>query len=299
MKVWQTNSARYLIVVSFLFLIQVQTVYAGQLSSSLGQYQETTKAALANEKNKKVEQYLRSCLTASNSLNGLEAGSRRLQAALTSFVTGRLGAAGELTPDTSGAESVRIEKQAYDKYIQPYRKAEYVSLISLQDQLLERKYFKTETAKNANFLEGYINGHWSLTRADHSDVKRVLAEPHLGVSPWEAIFRLEPALAFNGGAQVAILGTAGLSYTFFPSINREKSPPSFDESFLSKWVEKTGGRIGVGVGHIHSDTRLLVGGGVQINALGLWGLYEPDDRIFMLGVSSANLGKLKKGIPLF
>jgi hypothetical protein len=285
--------------VCFVLIVQAAVAIAGQLPSSLELYRERVQGVLSEEKNETVKEYLRSCLSAAEPLGGLEAGDSRVLAAFSTLVQMRLAADGKLDRETSGSPGVRAEQEAYNTHLQPYLKAEYISLIRLQDQLLERKYFRNETAKNANFLEGIVNSYWSLTRADHSDIRKVLAEPHLGVSPWEAIFRLEPALAVHEGARVAILGTAGLCYAFFPDVVRQEGVVTFKESFWSKWVQKTGGRIGVGVGHIDGDARLLLGTGMQLNAVGLWGLYEPDGSSFMFGVSASDLSKFKKAISWF
>jgi hypothetical protein len=247
-----------------------------------------------------VKEYLWTVLSAADHLKGLEATHPLLQEAFSRLVTLRLDATDKnLSPDTSGRPGVVAEQEAYNKYLQPYRKEEFIGLIGLQDKLLERKYFQTQTAKNANYLEGIVNGYWSLTRADQSDPKKVLAQPHLGVSPWEAIFRLEPALAFHDGTQPAILGTAGLSYAFFPEIDFQKAPVDFHESFQSKWIKKTGGRVGIGVGRKESKTHLLTGIGMQINAVAVWVIYQPDDQIWMLGLSASDLSKIKKVLPFF
>jgi hypothetical protein len=289
----------YFILIGFVLFMQTTVAFAGQLSSSLEQYKARTQTILAEEENEVVKTYLFSCLSAANNLDGLEAGDQGLSAAFSAMVNMRLKAASDLTPETSGMPGVVSENQAYNANLQPYIKSNYVNLIALQDQLLERKYFKTETSKNANFVEGYINSMWSLTRADHSDIKKVLAQPHLGVSPWEAIFRLEPTLAFDHGAQAAILGTAGLSYTFFPDIDSGTTPMKFKEDVWSKWVQKSGVRLGVGVGNLDNHAKLLLGAGTQINALGLWGLYKPDGGTFMFGLGASDLSKLKKFVTWF
>ena len=287
------------IFITFIFIIQATVVFAGQLSTSLAHYKETTQMLVAEEKNPTVKTYLLTCLTGAESLKGLEAGDVRVPQAFDALVKSRLEAAGELTPETSGAPGVVAETRAYTSHLQPYRKSEYINLVALQGELLERKYFKAETSKNANFIEGYINSRWALTRSDHSYIGTVLSQPHLGVSPWEAILRFEPAVAFDHGARVAILGTAGLSYTFFPDIERNKTPMVFQEDLWSKWVQKSGVRLGVGVGNLDDRAKLLLGAGTQINALGLWGLYKPDGNTFLLGLSASDLSKFKKFVAWF
>lgn len=282
--------------IAFILTMQATLVFAGRLSDSLAQYKEKTQLLVAEERNPQVKTYLLKCLSGAEPLKGLEAGDLRVPPAFDALVKSRLDAQGELTAETSGAQGVVEENDAFIAYLQPYRKAEYINLVALQEELLERKYFKSETAKNANFLEGYINGRWSLTRSDYSDS---FGQEHLGIAPWEAIFRFEPALAFDHGAQVAILGTAGLSYAFFPDIDRSKTPMVFREDFWSKWVQKSGLRLGVGVGNLDDRAKLLLGAGTQLNALGLWGLYKPDGDAFLFGLSASDLSKFKKFISWF
>lgn len=271
-------------------------LYAGQLPASLELYETQTRSILASEQNAQIRTYLSTCLDASRHLAGLEAGDARVAVAFPEMVAGRLAAAAELTAENSGTPGVRAEQSAYNMHLQPYLKGEYINLVRLQDQLLQRKYFQNETAKNANFIEGAVNSYWSLTRADHSDLKNVSADPHLGVSPWEAIFRLEPTLALHHGGQLAVMGSAGLSYAFFPEVRHDGKSVAFDETFWSKWLQKGGGRLGIGVGQIDNRTHFLAGGGVQLYSAGVWGIYDPEGRSFMLGISAADLSKLKKVI---
>ncbi|GFO65467.1 hypothetical protein M1B72_17060 [Geomonas paludis] len=284
-------------LVGVVFLVQTTVALAGQLSSSVEQYKMKVQLARANETNVIVQTYLEACLTGASALDGLEVGDPRVPDALKTAKNARIKAIGGLTPDTSNSSGVSAEVDAYNMNLQPYLKSHYINLVSLQDQLLERKYFKTETAKNANFLEGYVNSNWSLTRADHTG--EALHRPNLGISPWEAIFRFEPTLAFEHGAQVAIMGTAGLSYTFFPEIDQNTMPFVFKENFLSNWVRKSGFRLGIGVGNLDERAKLLLGAGTQLNALGLWGLYKPDGSSFMFGLSASDLSKFKKAVSWF
>lgn len=285
--------------VGVVLFVQIQLATAGQLPSSLEQYQAEVRAELVTAPAGAVTDYLESCLAGANRLDGLEAGDPRLPVAFDALVKARMEADDKLTADTSGNPAVRAETAAYNRYLQPYRKAEYIALIRLQDGLLDRKYFQTETAKNANFIEGFVNGRLGLTRAEHEDVMKAMRDPHLGVSPWEAIFRLEPAVALNNGAQPAILGTAGLSYTFFPTVERATDPPSFRESFWSKYLKKSGGRVGVGAGWADGEPRLLLGTGVQVHAVAVWALYEPKDEKFLLGLGLSDLSQLKKVVGWF
>src|SRR6185369_4362683 len=116
---------------------------------------------------------LSACLAAADNLNGLEAGDRRVSEAFHQLVTLRLAAGNSLTPQTRAAVGVQAEKEAYDAYLLPYLQDEYIGLVALQDRLFDRKYFAGATAKSGNFIERYVNGKWVLTRADHSNIKKV------------------------------------------------------------------------------------------------------------------------------
>lgn len=289
---------KYLLVcsISILLVFQASVSLAGQLSFSLEQYREKVRLALDSSTDESIRTYLQACLSAADNLNGLEADDFRVSEGFGKFVRKRLDAEGELPLSHIKDANIMAEQTAYNSHLYPYRKAEYISFVALQDQLLERKYFRTETAKNSNFLEAYANSNLPLTKAD---INAGTDTPNLGVSPWEAIFRLEPAVVFVDGTHLAILGTAGLSFTFFPEIDRSKVPIRFQESFKSKQIKKSGGRIGIGAGQIDDKTRLLMGAGMQISAIAFWGLYEPDRETTMLGISASDLSKMKKFIGWF
>ncbi len=286
-------------IVCVFLLAQVCTAAAGQLPISLERYRAEVRRVLETAPEGAVADYLNASLAAADVLNGLEADNPGVPSAFDALVKKRLEADEKLTAEVSGNPAVRAEAAAYNLHIQPYRKAEYLHLIRLQDELLDRKYFKTETAQNANFIEGYVNGRLRLTRAEHDDVVKAMADEHLGVSPWEAIFRLEPAASFRSGAKPAVLGTMGMSYTFFPTVERSASNPCFRESLWSEYVGKTGGRIGIGAGVVDDETRLLLGAGVQVHAVAVWFLYAPRGGKVMLGLGMSDVSKLKKVLGWF
>jgi hypothetical protein len=291
---------KFCIAIFVCTIMFVQTAaLAGQLSAALEQYKMRVNAVLSGTQDEMVREYVQTCLTSADQLNGLEAEDPRVYDAFKAMVAFRSKADDLLTSRISGDPAVRKETAAYNEYLQPYLKEKYIGLIKLQDELLERKYFKTEIAGNANFIEGYINGHIGFTRTDNGNPSEVLDKPTLGVSPWEAIFRFEPALLLNRSQQMPIFGTAGLSYTFFPSIDRSKTPRSFDESFWSKYIQKSGARLGVGFGKNDNNMRLLLGAGVQINIFALWAIYEPDNYDSMIGFGTSNLSILDNFLPWF
>ena len=290
---------RYILAFLVVTFIPAAFASAGLLSSDLERYKTEVRALAAAAGNETVKTYLAACLKAAELLQGLEASDPAVVSAFGVLVGKRLDAADELTPGTSGDPAVIAEGKSYNRYLQPYRKDEYLRLSRLQEELLERKYFQTETAKNANFLEGYLNGLVGFTQADRGEVNAVLLEPRLGVSPWEAVFRLEPLLVFTDTVQPAILAALGLNFTFFPSVDRSLVPESLEENFGSKYVKKAGGRLGVGVGRVDEKAALLLGGGLQLNAVGLWGLYGPEAKRLLFGISLADLSVLKTVLPWF
>lgn len=283
----------------FVFFAQVLLALGGQLASDLEQYTDAVRPLQQATTNTVVQAYLAGCLDGAAQLKGLEAFDTRTSAAFDKLVADRIKWTGDLGHANRSDPVVPREKAAYDQHLLPYREAEYLALVRLQDELFERKYFRTETAKNANFVEGALNSCWSLTRADRGDPKQVLKEPTLGVSPWEAILRCEPALAFDGGAQPAILGTFGLTRAFFPALVHTDKGPSFDETFCSKTIQKAGLRIGAGIEVEHDHVKALLGAGIQVWSIGIWGLYQPNDSALMLGISMTDLSKLKKFVGWF
>jgi hypothetical protein len=281
-----------------LLFLHATLAFADQFAASLEQYASDVNAALAAERQPVAKVYLQGRLGDVALLRGFAVTHPGLTEAFNQVVARRIAADGLLTAETTTA-NVQRETKSYNDHLEPYRAQQFRDLIALQDQLLQRKYFKTKTAKNANYIEGWVNSHWSLTRIDHSETMKVLAMPTFGVSPWEAIFRFEPTAAMRGGPQAAIMGTAGLSHAYFPSVDRSSVPPAFQESFASEWLKKSGLRVGAGAGRFDGKTRFLLGPGIQVNALGVWGLYDPKDKSWMLGLSTADLSKLKKMLGWF
>lgn len=289
------------IAATFILTCTITVARGGELSVALEQYKEAISAALAAAPQNTptgVVGYLQTCLTNATRLNGLDDSSPNVSLAFQDVARLRVAAFTALPPGTSGHPGVRAETKAFIDHLQSRAADNALEWQALQNELLSRKYFKTSTAKTSNFLEGFVNGNWKLTQADPA-LLRVTSPPRpLGVSPWEAIFRFEPTLALRGGPQAAILGAAGLSYTFFPTINNA-SPPTVRENFGSRTVKKSGVRLGAGAGRFDGKTRLLIGPGAQFNALGVWALYEPKNGAWMLGLSASDLSKLKKGLGWF
>jgi hypothetical protein len=285
-------------ICSVVLFAQAFCVSAGQLSADVALYKETVKALESSASVPVVREYLQSCLDGAKLLDGLEAGDAAVSDAFKKIVEARKE--WPLKLDTNRRDpAVAAESAAYNARLQGYVKEEYIRLVSLQDELFERKYFQNETSASANFIEGAINSHWSFTRADRGNPQEVLKSETLGVSPWEAIVRLEPTYVFEDGGQGAVMGTIGLTRTFFPEITHTSNGATFDETLWSKTIQKVGLRAGIGVGKIDEDTKLLLGLGVQVWSVGIWGLYEPDDSTFLLGVSLSDLSKLKKVVGWF
>ena len=282
-----------------LFILQAALALAGPLADSLARYQREARALLERENDAEVRAYLGACLDAASQLHGREVDSPGIVAIFDDIALARNRARAKFATPPAGPalETVRAEREAFVTHLQSYLADHKLQRMALQNKLLARKYFNEQTVKNANYLEGFVNGHFALTRADPTMLSRTDGPRPLGVSPWEAIFRLEPTLALRGGPQAAIMGAAGLSYTFFPKIDATSLEPT--ETFRSGTIKKTGLRLGAGAASLDGKTRLLVGPGVQLHALAIWCLYQPNDRAVMLGVGTADLGKLKKALGWF
>jgi hypothetical protein len=286
------------IIVTILF--NAVDLRAGQLSASLEKYQDSVRQLIATTQDEIVSEYLLACLAASDQLGGLEASDSRALPAFNVMKNIRIKLDDDPKYDNvRKSETIGKEDKIYNEYLQPYLKEKYVGLIALQDKLLDRKYFKTETAKNSNYAEGYLNGKMHLTRSEHNDIDKALGDDHLGVSPWEAILRLEPAITFESNSQLAILLTVGLSYVYFPDINRTTTVPSFNESFWSKYLKKSGVRIGAGAGFSDEQNQLLLGAGTQVNAIALWVLYEPNEKKVLFAAGISDLSKIRKVVGWF
>lgn len=277
-----------------LFLVTpISMAWAGQLPLSLETYQANIRPLIEGATDDTARAFLDTCLSASDLLKGFEADDPRVPQAFDTLARTRQEARKQLSREGRRTDAVRMENKFYSDILNPYRKEDILALIRLQDQLIDRKYFQGQTTESSNFLEAYVNSHWGFTRADHSDPLQAMRDPHLGISPWEAIFRIEPALAFDSGAQPALMGTVGLTRTFFPTLNRFVNPPEFNESVWSAYLKKTGVRLGLGVARLDHKTRMLLGAGIQVSALALWGVYEPKDDEFLFAVGLSDLSVLK------
>ena len=90
-----------------------------------------------------------------------------------------------------------------------------------------------------------------------------------------------------------------MTYALFPDVVDNEGMPAFDETLCSELVRKVGLRLGVGATLVDEEARLLLGGGMQLRSLALWGLYEPEDQIFMVGAGLADLGWLANYVGWF
>jgi hypothetical protein len=272
-------------------MLSTTAARAGLFASSVERYRASVVAAHAVTAHSNTMEYLSVCLRASGPLRGIEVGDTRLPERLRAFLQARRVAKAQLQGNAADERAQKAEDDAYALSFVPYVSDQLCWLESLQDELRERKYFRSETEEDASSLEAYAKRHYSLMR---TDVTAGLSTRNLGISPWEAMFRVEPTLAFDNGPQAALLGTVGLSYTFFPGLDLLQTPPTFDESLLSKYLQKSGVRLGAGPGQFDGQRiRLLLGAGIQVNAIAIWALYQPVDEKFMLAVSASDLSKLK------
>lgn len=293
------KSLKVIFVIALALVMAVFRASAGDLSNAVARYTGTVRGLLPTATNNvAVYAYLASCLTAADQLRDLDSNQSNVAARLKGFVSAHISAEQKILGDDNDHPAKNPgEREAYGELYKKYLKHGYITFRDSQEQLIELKYFKNQLAENANYFEIWANGRCPLTQ---SKLDATVDSRNLGISPEEWIMRFEPALVFDGGGQGAILGTIGWSHSFFPPVLADgNGGVTLGESKVSRYVQKAGIRAGIGAEKNGDQVDLLLGVGVQFWAVGVWGLYKPDDSAFMLGISMSDLSKLKKIIGWF
>jgi hypothetical protein len=289
--------------VTCLFALYAGLLWAGELAPRIAAYKTRDTEIISQlpaGADPMVVDYLQACLTNVVRVGALDDDSANVAITLQDLGTLRLAATKKLSSETSGSDPVREETRAYIEHLQGFiADRYYLPYIARQNELLEMKYFNTKTANTGNFIEGYLNSYFPLTKAVDGRLRDSSPPKPLGISPWEVIARFEPPLAFRGGPEAAIMGALALSHTYFPRFVEGKPEFTKDQSFTVSTLKKAGVRVGAGAGRLDSQTRFLLGAGLQVHALGFWALYDPKGEAWMAGLSTADLSKLKKAIGWF
>jgi len=179
----------------------------------------------------------------------------------------------------------------------PYLKNPYYSRKRAEVELFKRKYFEDDDPRSANLVEGWANGHYRWLKYSEDAPDR-WHRSH-GVSAWEMTFRVEPVVVFDGDETLGALFALGWLYTAFPTITAtDDGGIHTQETLASKWLRRTGLRLGAGV-DLNDDPHFIGGIGLQIRAWTLWSIYreEPSEWYAAIGLSDGEW--LKPYLPAF
>ncbi len=290
-------SKRIVFFLMAVFIYPISFTVAESFQDDLNRYVDEVTALLEEQTDDEIIRYLNSTLILANSMR--DNASRKL---VDTHALESLGEAYFLLPEELSlaaiqSQAIQTESGLYTRYIQPYIKQNYLNFLSAQQNLLQRKYFSIDD-HSANFVEGYLNSTLPLTRVNLNDAQ-AKQDPYLGVSPWEATFRVEPAMIFVGQPAPALLLTLGATYTILPEVNLSVSPPDFQETFATTYIQKAGPRIGFGAMQKEGEVQWVAGAGMHVRSVAIWVLYDYSDQKVALGVGLSNLSVLAKVISWY
>jgi len=209
-------------------------------------------------------------------------------------------ALGELT--VLGRHLLREENHEQWPALGAYLKGDYLEYLVVKRELLERKYFEEDDPAEANLLEGWINGRVGFLQ--YRERSQAWYRSH-GVSAWEVTVRTEPVVLLAGSNDAGVLFAGGLLYNFFPTVTQRPDDPftaDVSDGFLSKQVKRVGLRAGAGAVFDGEGPDLLLGLGLQVRAISVWGTYQPEDTEWSVafGISDWDwVKKLRPFLPYF
>jgi len=216
---------------------------------------------------------------------------------LIAFKDARQKAGNALTGVENGHPAVGEEDKLYRIRIVPYLEPSFYSAKRAEIELFQRKYFDQDDPNTSNLLEGWLNGRAGWLR--YSETAPDSWHRSHGVSAWEATFRVEPVVMFDGDETAGALLALGWLYNYFPSIS-----PAGDgginvrDSFASQWLRRTGVRAGAGV-DFEDNPRFIGGFGVQVRAWTAWGVYSERDSEWYAAIGLSDWEWLKPYLPWF
>jgi len=201
-----------------------------------------------------------------------------------------------------GRHLLREENRQQWPSLGAYLMGDYLEYLVVKRELLERKYFEEDDPAEANLLEGWVNGRVGFLQ--YRERSQAWYRSH-GVSAWEVTVRTEPVVVLAGSNDVGVLFAGGLLYNFFPEVTQRPDDPftaDVADGFLSKQVKRVGLRAGAGAVFDGEGPDLLLGLGVQVRAISLWGTYQPEDTEWSIafGISEWDwVKKLRPFLPYF
>lgn len=153
--------------------------------------------------------------------------------------------------------------------------------------LFARKYFHDPDDQGGNLVEGILNSSFDLFRS--VQIGDQGWQQSAGVSPWEAVARLEPFARVDDLGQLGLLAGLGTTYHFFPA-------DADDDGLLPAWIQRVGVRLGAGYLRQEGDHGdLVLGGALQVRSLSVWCLWQPEENDVFVAVGAADfrwLGEL-------
>lgn len=209
----------------------------------------------------------------------------------------RREAAKSLYGDQNGHPAVMGEDNLYRARISPYLEMDFYSRKRAEIELFQRKYFDKDDPNTSNLLEGWLNGRVRGLR--YCETASDSWHRSYGVSAWEATFRVEPVVLFDGDETAGALLALGWLYNHFPSVT-----PTGDgninirDSFASRWLRRSGVRAGVGV-DFEDNPRFIGGFGVQVRAWTVWSIYSERGSEWYAAIGLSDWEWLKPYLPLF
>jgi hypothetical protein len=218
-------------------------------------------------------------------------------AAFEAFRDSRREAAMSLSGDNNGHSAVVGENDLYLDRISPYLDAGFYSRKRAEVELFQRKYFDKDDPNTSNFLEGWLNGRAGWLK--YSETAPDSWHRSYGISAWEASFRVEPVLLFDGDETAGVLLALGWLFNYFPSV-----APTGDgninvrDSFASQWLRRSGVRAGAGV-DFEDNPRFIGGFGLQIRAWTVWGIYSDRDSEWYAAIGLSDWEWLIPYLPWF
>lgn len=190
------------------------------------------------------------------------------------------------------------EDTAWRNDILPYLGDVYIEHLVIRKKLYELKYFEEDDPESASIVEGWLNGSVPFTR--YKDENAWYRQD--GVSKWEASLRVEPLVLLEDDNKTGVLLAGGLLYNFFPLVsqsNEDKFQAITKDDNRSKYLKRTGLKVGAGAMFDDPKTEFLAGLGFQMRACSLWGVYSTGDSSFSLAVSLSDWDWVKKTLPFF
>lgn len=184
------------------------------------------------------------------------------------------------------------EGEVYKKQLSVIPAQRLTTLLKKRLILSDRKYFELDDRTKGSPLEIFFNGLFSFTSTELHN----LSGPYAGIKPWEVNARFEPIGFIKEKNMTGILFSLGTIYNFFPEVVMDSQSPLVNETFASSKLKRMGLKLGAG-GRMRDAFGWMAGGGLQVRAITVWGLYSFDREQFEVAFGLADISWLKYVLP--